>query len=164
MKKLFKSSLFLAVLSLIGFVAYKVSTKLKGLKEEYDTCIFFNGKSLKYKDKVFEGGSFAIMFSGLEMDFTGATLAGNHATLEIYAECAGVSIKVPEEWQVHIVGHSEKSGFSSTTTEFDEEDTTKPVLHIHYTIKYSGMEIKNREISGCSCCDDDEEEEEEAED
>lgn len=139
MKRIFKSSLFLAVLSIFGFVAYRFSLKMRELKEQYQNCIFFNGKSLVYDGETFEGGSFAVMFSGLEMDLTGATLLDD-TTIEIYSEFSGVTIKVPEDWQVIEEGESYRSGFSSKVDTY-ELDETKPVLYIQYNIRYSGLEI-----------------------
>lgn len=141
MKKLIKSSLFLAVLSGIGFFAYQFSVKMKELKEKYESSIFFKGKAMSLDGQEFSGGSYAIMFSGLEMDFSGATLLDDDATLEIYGEYCGISIKVPQDWQVQVEGKAERSGFSNTTT-YDENNDFKPVLRIKYTIKYAGMEVK----------------------
>ncbi len=141
MKKLLKSSLFIALLSGIGFVVFKCSTKLKNLKERYDTSIFFKGKALTFKDEEFRGGSYGLMFGGLEMDFTGATLLDDDASLEIFGEFCGISIKVPAEWQVQVEGEADRGGFSNSTS-YDEEDDSKPVLRIKYHIKYAGMEVK----------------------
>lgn len=141
MKRLFKSTLFLAILSGIGYLVYRGSEKIKVLKTQYETCIFFNCKSLKFDGEEIADGSYAVMFSGLEMDFTGATLVNNQATLEIFAECAGVSIRVPADWQVKLDGVAEKSGVSNTTA-FNEEDVEKPVLIIKHKMKFSGLEVK----------------------
>lgn len=141
MKKLIKSSLFLAVVSGIGFFAYKFSVKMKELNGKFETSIFFKGKSLKFEEEEFCGGSYALMFGGLEMDFTGATLLDDDATLEINGEYCGISIMVPRDWQIQVEGTADRSGFSNTTS-YDEEDVFKPVLRIKYTIKYAGMEIK----------------------
>lgn len=141
MKKLIKSSLFLAVLSGIGFFVFKFSTKMKALKGKYDTNIFFKGKVVNLDGKEFRGGSYAVMFSGLEMDFSGATLLDDDATLEIYGECCGISIQVPQDWQVQVEGQVDRSGFSNTTS-YDENNDFKPVLRIKYTLKFAGMEVK----------------------
>lgn len=141
MKKLIKSSFFLAALSAIGFFAYKFSVKMKEIKGKYDTSIFFNGKSLKFEGKEYRGGSYAVMFSGVEMDFTGATLLDDDATLEIYGECCGISIIVPQGWQVQVEGQTERGGFSNST-KYDDGEEFKPVLRIKYKIKYAGMEVK----------------------
>ncbi|MBC7958796.1 MAG: hypothetical protein H7X94_02915 [Vallitaleaceae bacterium] len=140
MKKLIKSTLFLAVLSAIGYCVYKFSTKLKTLKEQYENCIFFDGKSLKFEGEEFTGGSYGVMFGGLDMDFTGAILEED-ATIDIHGEFCGVSIKVPADWQVKVEGTSERAGVSNTTA-YDDEDAFTPVLYIKYHIQYAGLEIK----------------------
>lgn len=141
MKKVFKSSFILALLSVVGFIAYRFSVKLKELKEQYKNCIFFSGKSLTFNGEAFKGGSYAVMFSGLEMDLTGAQLEED-ITLEIYGEYSGITITVPTDWQVVEEGESYRSWFSSKVDTY-ELDETKPVLYIQYNIKYSGMEIKH---------------------
>lgn len=139
MKRLFKSSLFLALLSVIGLFAYRFSIKMRQLKDQYQNCIFFKGKCLDFDGEVFEGGSYAVMFSGLEFDLSRATLEED-TTLEICAEFSGISIKVPEDWQVVEEGESFRSGFSSKVDTYELDDT-KPVLYIQYNIRYSGMEV-----------------------
>ncbi|PKM95656.1 MAG: hypothetical protein CVU84_02305 [Firmicutes bacterium HGW-Firmicutes-1] len=141
MKKLIKSSIFLMVLSAIGFFAYKFSLRLKEIKEKYENCISFTGKELKFDGEEIDGGSYAIMFSGVEMDFTGATLI-NDATLDLYGEFCGISIILPEDWQVVEEGESFRSGFSSQIDTY-EIDETKPILYINYNVRYSGLEIKH---------------------
>ncbi|PKM49777.1 MAG: hypothetical protein CVV02_14305 [Firmicutes bacterium HGW-Firmicutes-7] len=141
MKKLIKNSIFLMGLSAIGFFAYKFSIRLKEVKEKFDNCISFTSKELKFDGEEFDGNSYAVMFSGLEMDFTGAVLI-NDATLDIYGEFCGISIKVPEDWQVVEEGESYRSGVSSKVDTY-EIDEAKPILYINYNIRYSGLEIKH---------------------
>lgn len=140
MKRLIKSTMFLMILSCFGYIAYGLSKKLKEIKNQYEHSIFFNGKTLKFDGKEFEGGSYAAVCSGVEMDFTNATLLGD-VRLELYGRCSGISIMVPEDWQIKVSGEADKSGVSNRTN-FDEIDETKQILYIHYDIKYSGLEIK----------------------
>lgn len=141
MKKFIRGSIFLAIVSGIGFFAYKMSGKLKQLKTQYENCIFFGGKRMNFDNEEFSGGSFAVMFSGFELDLRGATLAENIVTIELYAEYSGVSIRVPEEWQVKLDGEVERGGISNTTT-YNEEDTTRPVLILKHHVRYGGLEVK----------------------
>lgn len=146
MKKIIKCSFFMAMLSGIGLVAYWLSSKFKELKDYYENTVFFNGKALKYNGEVFEGGSYAIMFGGLEVDLTGAILEGD-TNLELYGEFCGISIKVPRNWNIRLVGCAEKAGVSNKT-EFDEESENTPVFTIEYDIKYAGLEVVYEDYKG----------------
>lgn len=152
MKKLFKNAVFLAILSAIGFFAYKLSTKLKNLKQNYEKTIFFNGKNMKLEGEEFRGCSYALMFSGLDIDLSGATLKDDDVTLTIYGEFSGISIRVPDDFQVQVEGEADKSGVSNTTS-YDADEEFKPVLRIRYNIKYSGLRIAYaNESEKCKCC------------
>lgn len=142
MKKLVKSSIFLAILSGIGFFSFRMWGKIKELKSKYETCVFFKAKKLKFDGQEFEGGSYAVMFSGLEMDFNGATLTEDVVVLDLYGAYCGISIKVPDEWNVILDGEAIRSGVSDTTN-CNEEELDKPVLKIKYNIQYTGLEVRN---------------------
>lgn len=143
-----RNGLFLATLAGGGYAAYKVYSKKKALEEKYDQVIAFNGKR-DIIDGTFNGASYAVLFAGLEIDLTEATMVGSEAVLDIYGEFCGVEIKVPKHWNVTVVGEHEKSGFANQV-EYNEEDTTSPKLTIKYNVKYAGVEItESKKEKGC---------------
>jgi hypothetical protein len=137
-----KKGFWFVLLSGIGFLVYKVTGRSKLLKKQYDTSVVFNGKQLKYQGETFGGESIASIFSGLEIDFKGATLLDKVNTLVVYGEFSGISIKVPEEWNVEVVGVSKKSAISNKVDMY-EIDQFDPKLVIQYNLKYSALEVKH---------------------
>jgi len=123
-----------------GYAAYKLNDKYKHLKETYNRVVSFSNERKEYID--FEGDSVAVVFGGLEIDLTKATIVGMEQTLKIYGEFCDIEIQVPEAWNVKVEGSGEKAGEDINVT-FDPEDTTSPLLIIQYEVKYAGIEVSN---------------------
>lgn len=139
MKKAIKFSFLMMVLSGFGFIAYKISGKLKELKDYYDNTIFFNEKSLKYDGEIFEDNSYAVAFGVLDLDLTGAILDGD-THLDLYGEYCGIRITVPKDWNIRLVGSAERAGVLNRT-KYNEDDDHSSIFTIMYEMKYAGMEV-----------------------
>lgn len=131
---------FVVVSSLVS-VGVSIFKKSKSLKNKYNNCYFFSGEDIDYRDQEFEGDSIATLFSGVDIDFTEATLKDNKAIIELYSKFSGISITVPQHFNVKVSGEEDKSGISNEF-EYDEDNIQAPLLEIKYNIKFSGLEIK----------------------
>lgn len=129
----------LAALAGGGFAAFKTTSKMNELKATYDQVIAFSGEEKDYDE--FDGASIAVMFAGLEVDLTNATMVGDTATLKLYGEYCGIDVKVPSEWNVKVTGVDERAGVDNSVV-YDGNDATSKLLLIDYEVKYSGLQIR----------------------
>lgn len=134
-----KNTLFLAGVAGAGYFGYQMVNKAKEYKADYEKPVVFGGKDEKIKED-FKGASYGLLGSGLNLDLSEATMSVDEAVLQIKGEFCGVSITVPEAWNVKVDGVAEKSG-TSIKVDFDEADTTSKRLIVQYDIKYGGLDI-----------------------
>lgn len=135
-----RKGLCLVLLSIIGFIAYKFSGKIKKLKEQFDKCYTFTNKQIKYENKEFCGESIATIFSGVVIDFTDVTLIDDINTIELYSEFSSVTIKVPEDSNIEVEGDNNRSRVTNKLeNEYDSEYA--PTLKIKYDIKFTDLII-----------------------
>lgn len=142
--KALRQGLLLAGLAGVGLAGYKVVEKSKQFKVDYDVPVVFGGKDEKVVGD-FDSISYGVLCGGLNLNLLEAEMVGDEATLEINAEFSGVSITVPEDWNVKAEGIAEKGG-ESIRTKFDEEDTESKRLYIKYNVKFGGIEIKHATV------------------
>lgn len=135
-----KKLLGLAAVAGGGFAAYRIKGKMDELKATYDDVVTFTGEQKRYD--TFDGASIAVMFAGCDIDLSDAEMVGNEATLKLYGEYAGISVKVPEAWNVSVQGKEDKSGVDKQVA-YDGEDTESKVLIIDYHLKFSGLQVKD---------------------
>ncbi len=136
-----------------GAIAYKNHQTDKKM-QAYNKKVKFKGNEIKFEGE-FEADSIAVNLSGVEIDFTQATLKDNKGRLDLYAELAGVDIVVPEEWHVDLGGTNHKSGVNSSFSGSAEEN--QPVLTIQYELRFAGLNVRkpnedSEEDDEC-CCD-----------
>lgn len=134
-----KKVLGLAAVAGGGFAAYRLKGKIDELKATYDDVVTFTGEQKNYD--TFDGASVAVMFAGCDIDLSDAVMVGDEATLKLYGEYAGISVKVPEAWNVKVQGKEDKSGVDKQVA-YDGEDTESKVLIIDYHLKFSGLQVK----------------------
>jgi len=137
---LFKNGLFLAGAAGAGYLGYKMVNKQKMYKEDYEHPITFGGKDEVIKTD-FKGATYGLLCAGLSLDLSEATMSADEVTLKINGEFCGVSIVLPDDWNVKVDGIAEKSGVS-VKVDYDENDTKSKRLIVQYDIKYGGLEIK----------------------
>ncbi|MDA3847226.1 MAG: hypothetical protein PF505_11895 [Vallitaleaceae bacterium] len=137
---IFKKGLFLAGTAGAGYLGYKMVNKTKMYKEDFERPITFGGKEEVIKTD-FKGATYGILCGGLSLDLAEATMSADEAILKLSGEFCGISVVVPEDWNVKVDGIAEKGGIS-VKVDYDEEDTKSKRLIIQYDIKYGGLEIK----------------------
>jgi len=135
------------ILAVIGMIAGVVKLVLKVLNmnqrmNDYNEKAVFGGKSIKYEEEPFEKDSVAAMFSGYNLDFKEAKMANAVSQLDILARFSGVSVKVPDHWNVEMDGTAVQSGISKRYVDNSEVEDA-PTLKINYDLKFSGLDVSN---------------------
>ncbi|MDH4197144.1 MAG: cell wall-active antibiotics response protein, partial [Candidatus Aminicenantes bacterium] len=90
----------------------------------------------------FRGGRAEAILGGLDLDLTGAGLAGGQATLELSAVLGGVDVRVPSDWQVILHATPVLGGIDDRTKSVPEAQR-KGTLYVRATAVFGGIEIKN---------------------
>lgn len=109
-------------------------------KDKNDLMAFLSGINTVSKSSHYKGGKATAVFGGIELDLHHAEIKDT-ATLDVFAFCGGVEIRVPDEWNVVISGMPMLGGW--------EDHTRKPIgknprtLIINATCVLGGLEIKN---------------------
>ncbi|MEX1124717.1 MAG: LiaF domain-containing protein [Acidimicrobiia bacterium] len=101
----------------------------------------FSGTEIASHSAEFKGGNVGAIFGGAEIDLHDAKLAPG-ASLDVFAVFGGVEIAVPEGWQVATRGFPIFGGFENVTAK-ERIEPGAPVLEVHATILFGGVEIKH---------------------
>lgn len=117
--------------------------RLKGVRDKYSKCILFAGQQLSLNGKAYEGESLAVVYSGVIIDFRGATIKDT-AILDLYGEYCGIKIIVPKKWRVSVDGQSKMSGVSNDI-KYKKDNQKSPLLVIKHDLRYAGLEVTNKE-------------------
>lgn len=108
-------------------------------KNSDDISSIFSGNESINSSKNYEGGSVTAIFGGSMLDLRDATIKDT-ATLDVFALCGGIELKVPRDWQVvvkttAIAGGVENRAYANTNAK-------APKLVITGTVLLGGVEIK----------------------
>ena len=101
----------------------------------------FSGTELASHSQEFEGGSISAVFGGADVDLRNASPAAD-AKLDVFAAFGGVEVKVPDGWQVTVKGLPLFGGIDNVTAK-EPLQTGAPLLMVHATILFGGLEIKH---------------------
>jgi len=101
----------------------------------------FSGTEIASHSAEFKGGNIGALFGGAEIDLRDARLAPG-AALDVFAAFGGVEIRVPDGWQVLTRGFPIFGGFENATVK-ERLGPEAPILEVHATILFGGMEIKH---------------------
>ena len=110
-------------------------------QEQDDVSAVFAGNETVNKSQNYKGGKVTAIFGGVSIDLRDAKIT-KEATLDVFALCGGVELKVPREWKVKhkvlpILGGIESKAHSEKIT--DES----PILYITGTVALGGVEVKS---------------------
>jgi len=109
---------------------------------EIDTVsAIFAGNEVINKSQDYKGGKSTAIFGGVTIDLRDAKIK-NEATLEVFALCGGIELKIPREWKVQhrvvpILGGIESKSHSEKITD------KSPILYITGTVALGGVEVKS---------------------
>jgi hypothetical protein len=103
---------------------------------------FMGGGERVVRSQDFRGGEVTAILGGFEIDLRGAGIAGDSATIEVFALFGGVELRVPEDWDVAVHGtpilgaviNSAKAGIGTVPTK---------TLVIRGSAIMGGVEVKN---------------------
>jgi predicted membrane protein len=102
---------------------------------------FWSGIERKNVSKQFRGGELTAIMGGMEIDLTGAVMAGPEARIDIFVVWGGIEIRVPDTWVVIVEGTPVMGGISDESRRPSGENP--PRLVIRGTAIMGGVEIKN---------------------
>ncbi len=138
-----KRTLFggLAALAVVGAAAAATIEVIKTNRKmsSYEKKIQFKGNLIAYEDE-FESDEIAISFSGMQLDFTKATLTNNEGTLHLFAHYSGVDIIVPAHWRVITQGLNNRSGVSNLCEGVVGD---APTLVIEHDLRFAGLSVRS---------------------
>lgn len=104
-----------------------------------DATVLFSGRRIVSTAASFRGGSATAVFGGIELDLTGAEIAGT-AELEAVALFGGVDIQVPAGWRVVVDGPAIFGGHENNVPAPSDPDA--PILRVAATAIFGGVEVK----------------------
>jgi len=100
------------------------------------------GEKIRRTSSRFAGGSLAAVFGGCSLDLTGAGTSSGGAHLEVTAFCGGVTVRVPEGWEVRSRVTPVLGGFEDKTRRPPGADATG-LLFVEGNAVLGGVEIIN---------------------
>ncbi|TVQ07756.1 MAG: hypothetical protein EA361_17685 [Bacteroidetes bacterium] len=105
----------------------------------------FSGGERKIKTQNFRGGQITAIFGGAEIDLRKADMAPGVNAIEMLCIFGGVSMRIPEGWDVKNEVTAVFGGFSDERT-FDREtaiDEDKKILYLKGLVLFGGGELKS---------------------
>ncbi|MCX6281671.1 MAG: DUF5668 domain-containing protein [Bacteroidetes bacterium] len=102
----------------------------------------FSGTEKRIINKDFKGGRVNVIFGGVKIDLTQATLAEGSNELEVNVVFGGATIIVPCEWKIQLKNTSIFGGFSDKRFCLKEAADPSRVLIIKASAVFGGGEIK----------------------
>lgn len=105
-----------------------------------DLFVAFSGIESANKSDKYQGGSLSAVFGGIKLDLSQATIK-DRAKLDVFTAFGGVELIVPENWVVHTSGLPLFGGWEDKTRK--PSVNKAPVLEVHGTCIFGGVEIKN---------------------
>lgn len=101
----------------------------------------FGGTETINKSSNYQGGKTSAIFGGVSIDLRDAVIK-KEATIEVFALCGGIELKVPREWRIQshvfpILGGVESKSHS------EKSDDNAPVLIITGTVALGGVEVRS---------------------
>ncbi|MEI8007384.1 MAG: DUF5668 domain-containing protein [Bacteroidota bacterium] len=102
----------------------------------------FSGTEKRIINKEFKGGRINVLFGGIKLDLTQASLAEGTNDLEVNVIFGGATIIVPCEWKIVLKNTSVFGGFSDKRFCLKEASDPSRVLVIRASAVFGGGEIK----------------------
>jgi predicted membrane protein len=109
---------------------------------DIDITAIFSGINRRVESQAFRGGRATAIFGGAELDFTGAVLADNRATVELTAIFGGVEIRVPRDWKVVVDATPILGGVEDKHRNVPEAEA-KATLFVKGAAIFGGITIKD---------------------
>ena len=104
-----------------------------------EVSAIFGGSQIKNESDNYRGGNVSATFGGVEIDLRHAHIK-KEATLNVFAFCGGINLKVPEGWAVKSEVMPILGGVENKTKPADKN---APVLRIVGDVILGGVEVKH---------------------
>ena len=106
-----------------------------------ENCSAFLGSvERRNRSAGFQGGSASAFLGGVNLDLTGAEMAGDHAVLRVSAMMGGIEIRIPEEWTTEVRFTPMLGGVEDKTR--GPAAATKRLV-LEGTVFMGGLELRN---------------------
>ena len=132
---------------LIGLVIlkgalFRGTAKGQGCTDYISLSMVLGGGEFRFNTQNFKGGKIDAIMGGGAVDLRKAEMQDNEVFLDCFAIWGGIEIRVPEHWQVTVMGTPLLGGMDNKTTHVPSEGKIKK-LTIKGTAIMGGVEIKN---------------------
>lgn len=112
--------------------------------DEIRRLAVMNGVNLESKAQSFRHARIDLGMGGANIDLTGAALAPEGATIEVYGGLGGLNVTVPAGWRVTTASDNSSNGFNLEDGLGEPEDSDAPHLHIASHARASGVNVEVR--------------------
>jgi predicted membrane protein len=102
----------------------------------------FGATKIKDRSEHFDHTEVSAVFGGATLDLRQAHV-DRDASVDALALFGGVDVVVPEGWRVAIEGTPIFGGFEDKTRGVPELPADAPVLNVHATAIFGGVDVKN---------------------
>ena len=114
---------------------------------EFQTVAILDGREFQSRASSLRGGTAIAAYGGVELDLRQAELAAGGATLRLLAVFGGVSLLVPDGWNVEMKTTAILGGAEKRTTPTDELPAAAPELTIEVTAVFGGVAVRAKALS-----------------
>lgn len=112
---------------------------IKGDDSILDVTAILGGYQRRVTTDDFRGGEITAIMGGCELDLRESKIQ-SEAVINVFAVCGGITIKVPPDWSVVLLGTPILGGFDEKT--ISPPDTSKRLFVRGYAIM-GGLEVRN---------------------
>lgn len=110
--------------------------------KDIDAIAVFSGTEIRSESEDFKGGTVKTVFGGIEIDLRNAQIGEDGALIEVISVFGGVEIIVPENIHIEFSGTPIFGGWENKTRR-RSNTTDYKTLHIHGTVIFSGIEVRD---------------------
>lgn len=107
-----------------------------------NSLVMFGATKIKDRSEHFDHADVSAVFGGATLDLRQAHV-DRDASVDALALFGGVDVVVPEGWRVAIEGTPIFGGFEDKTKGEPELPADAPVLNVHATAIFGGVDVKN---------------------
>ncbi len=111
--------------------------------ESGNRVVMFGGTKIKERSEHFAHSDVSAIFGGATLDLREAHV-DREASVDALALFGGVDVVVPEGWRVSLSGTPIFGGFEDKTTGDGEASADAPLLAVHATAIFGGVDVKNK--------------------
>ncbi|MBN2725390.1 MAG: hypothetical protein JXR95_15100 [Deltaproteobacteria bacterium] len=137
---------FILIFGGIAIVIHTVFGKsAKNISEaSVDFNVVMGGGEFQNNSKELSGGKISVIMGGVELDLRKSEMMGNEITIDVFAMWGGISMRVPEEWDVNMDGSPLLGGMENKTRFAGTKKSEKnKILNITGMVIMGGVEVKN---------------------